>query len=215
MLNKEVLTEAIRRMGPAEVFVGDPLVANGMVNIGKLEGERRGEIEYSDNRLTMPEYTGDIPHDVMSNISAARIICSIVLNAAGVGVYERINPLGTRGLGHSNFQAKPTFGVVLLPHRELGASLRYDRDNNRWERTEDDGSVVNGADAAPAFALWLWKAHVMHGSIPYSFENGGKSLVEVTFEGMFDETKPEGAKVGYLGDPYDFDVPIEVFGVAS
>lgn len=214
MLERNVLTEAIRRMGPADVFVGDPLVANGMVNIGKLEGERRAEIEYSDNRLTLPEYTGDIPHDVMANISAARIVCSIILNTAGVDTYQRINPLGSTAFGNSNFQEKPTFGVVLVPHRELGKQLLYNTDQNRWERTNDD-DTIEIVDAAPVYALWLWKAHVMHGSIPFGFENGGKSLVEVTFEGMFDETKPEGAKVGLLGDPWAFSTPIEVFGVPS
>lgn len=213
-INKTILTEAIRRMGPAEIFVGDPLVAvadpNHMVSLGMLEGERRGEIEYSDNALTMPEYTGDVPHDITSAVSAARIIGSIVLNAAGVDIWEKINPLGSNAGGSSSFTRKPTMGVLLVPHSELGKSLVYDTSEGMWKRTEDDDTVTAEPDSDPVHALWLWKAHVKHGSIPYSFDNGGKSLVEVTFEGMFDPTKPEGAKVFLIGDPYAFSTPIPV-----
>lgn len=209
---RPLLTDAIRRMGPAEVFVGDPLTVGGMVSLGILEGERRGEIEYTENKLTMPEHTGDIAHDVISAVNVARIVCTVVLNATedAEALWAAINPLGSNAGGGSSHVRKPTFAVALVPHSDLGKSLVYNEVTPGWERIEEDDTTTLGADAAPKHALWLWKAHVKHGSIPYGFEDGGKSRVEVTFEGMFDETKPEGAKVFLIGDPRAFATPIEV-----
>lgn len=210
-ITKPLLTTAIRRMGPAEVFLGNPLTAGGMVSIGTLEGERRGEIEYTENKLTMPEHSGEIAHDVISAVSAARIIGTLVLNGLGATIWAKINPLGSNAGGSSYHKRSSTTSVLLIPHSELGASLQYDNGvDARWERTEDDGSATNGAAAAPVHALWLWKAYVKHGSIPYGFEDGGKSRVDFTFEGMFDDTKAEGNKVFLIGDPRAFSTPVLV-----
>jgi hypothetical protein len=209
-VNLTVLTTAIERMGPAEIFIGNPLVGSGMASLGMLQGDRRGEIEYSDNKLTMPEYTGDMPHDVMKAVSKANVVGSVVLNGQGAAIWPKINPLGSNAGGNSNFKRAATTSVVLVPRSELGQSLTYSTVNNRWERTNEDGTVVTGAAAAPVHSLWLWKATVSHGNIPYSFADGGKSLIDVTFEGMFDPTKPEGAKVFYIGDPRAFSTPIPV-----
>jgi hypothetical protein len=215
-LVRPILDEAVRRLGPAEIYVGDPMVVDGMELLGTLEGERRAEIEYSDNKLIMPEHSGQVPHDITSAVSAARVIGTIVLNTEGsVDIWRRINPLGSNAGGASSHIRKPTFGVVLIPHRELGKDLTYNLLDDQWERTEDDDTVVEGADAAPIHSVWLWKAHVMHGSIPYGFEDGGKSRVDVTLEGMYDVSKPDGARVFLIGNPYAFETPIEVFSALS
>jgi hypothetical protein len=210
-LTLPILTAAITRMGPAEVFIGNPLVGGGMTALGMLQGDRRGEIEYSENKLTIPEYTGDIPHDVMKAVSKANIVGSIILNGQGATVWPKINPLGSNAGGNSNFK-RPTFtSVLLIPRSELGQSLTWDTTGTpQWKRTEEDGTIVTGAAAAPVHALWLWKAAVSHGNIPYSFADGGKSIVDVTFEGMLDFSKPEGAKVFLIGDPRAFTTPINV-----
>jgi hypothetical protein len=196
------ITTAISRLGPAEVFIGNPLVAGGMTGIGMLQGDRRGEIEFSENKLTIPEYTGDIPHDIMKSVSKANIVCSIVLNGQGAAIWPKISPLGSNAGGNSNFKRAPTTGVLLIPRAELGASLTWDTTGTpQWKRTEEDGTITTGAAAAPVNALWLWKATVMHGNIPYAFAEGGKSIVDVTFEGMLDFSKPEGAKIYVIGDP--------------
>jgi hypothetical protein len=208
-INLNALTTAIRRMGPAELFIGNPLVVSSMLSLGKLEGERRGEIEYSDNALTMPEHTAGVAHDVLTQVNKATVVGTIVLNAEGATIWPKINPLGSNAGGSSYFKRAQTTGVLLIPRSELGSSLRYDTLNARWERTEEDGStIVTGAAAAPVHALWLWKARVKHGNVPYSFADGGRSLVDVTFEAMFDDTKPEGAKVFLIGDPRAFSTPI-------
>jgi hypothetical protein len=209
-VNLTVLTAAIERMGPAEIFIGNPLVSSGMAALGMLQGDRRGEVEYSDNKLTMPEYTGDIAHDVMKAVSKANIVGSLVLNGQGASIWPKINPLGSNAGGSSNFKRAATTSVLLIPRSELGVSLAWSAVNTRWERTNEDGTLVTGAAEAPVHALWLWKAYVMHGNIPYSFADGGKSLVDVTFEAMFDPTKPEGAKVFLIGDPRAFSTPIPV-----
>ena len=207
-INKPVLTSAIKRLGPAEVFIGNPLVAASMLSLGTLEGARSGEIEYGENLLTMPEHSGEIAHDALVAISAARITCTIVLNGEGAAIWPKINPLGSNAGGSSGHKQAPTTAVLLIPQSELGLSLA--RDATNWTLTPESGAPIVGGVAIPKHALWLWKARVKHGSIPYSFEDGGKSRVDVTFEGMFDDTKPEGAKVFLIGDPRAFSTPIPV-----
>jgi hypothetical protein len=210
MISKVTLATAIRRMGPADIFIGNPLVVSSMLSLGKLQGDRRATLEYSENTLKMEEWTGDIAHDAIVNVSKAEIAGQLVLNGEGATVWPKINPLGSNAGGASQFTRASTTGVLLIPRSELGASLRYDTVNTRWERTEEDGTVVTGAAAAPVHAIWLWKARVKHGAVPYSFADGGKSMVDVTFEGQFDDTKPEGSKVFHIGDPRVFSTPIPV-----
>jgi hypothetical protein len=210
MINRTVLTQALRRLGPAELFLGNPLVASGMVNVGALEGDRTGEIEWNRNVLTAPEYTGDIPHDMMVNVNAARITTSVILNAQGAAIWPKISPVGRNSGGSDGFEPVVPTAALLIPRRELGQSLRWDAVAGAWERTEPGGAVVAGALAAPVHALWLWRSVVSHGSVPYPFGDGGKSLVDITVEGMYDELKPDGARVFTFGDPRALASPVAV-----
>lgn len=197
------------RVGPAEVFVGDPLTAGMMTSIGMLEGERRLEVEFADNILTATEHTGAVPHDVRSNISRAEIVCRVKLNASGAAIWPKINPLGTKGGGSSYPQPKPTNGVLLIPHSELGGALAYT--GGQWVRTAGNGyPAASGAAAAPVHSVWLWKADVRHGNVPYGAENGGESFVDVTWRGWIDISKPDGSMVYYIGDPRTNSTPIPV-----
>lgn len=204
------LTTAIKRMGPAELFVGNPMVAASMLNLGILEGERRAEIEYGENRLTMPEITGDVAHDITTAVSAARIVSTLVLNGLGATIWPKITPDGTNAGGGSYFKKPVTTCAVLIPRSELGKSLTWDVPGTAWKRTEEDNTIVSGATAAPIHSIWLWKAWIKFGPIPFGFEDGGKSRVELTIDAMYDDTKPEGAKVFLIGDPRAFTTPILV-----
>lgn len=204
------LAAALSRLGPAEVFVGDCMTSGQMTSLGTLEGERRAEVEYTENKLTLPEQTAGISHDTRKNVNRAQVHCSIVLNAATASTWLKINPLGLNGGGSSRFKAAITTSVLLVPHSELGGALAYT--GGQWVRTAGNGYAgVSGSGAAPVHSIWLWKASVMFGpNIPFTFDNGGKTLVPVVFEAMLDATKPDDAMVYYIGDPRAFSTPITV-----
>lgn len=204
------LSAALARLGPAECFIGDAMTTGGMASIGTIEGERRGEIEYAENRLTLPEQTANIAHDVRKNVTRAQIHLSIILNVATAATWLKINPLGLNGGGSSRFRAAITTSVFLVPHSELGASLAYT--GGQWVRTAGNGFAgVTGSGAAPVHSIWLWKATVTFGpNVVFNFDNGGKTLIPVVFDAMLDASKPDDAMVYYIGDPRAFSTPILV-----
>jgi hypothetical protein len=50
-------------------------------------------------------------------------------------------------------------------------------------------------------AVWFWRATVTPAATPYRSADGGKMLVSVTYEAMFDAARPEGHKLYTIGDP--------------
>lgn len=203
MISSPTLTTLLKRLGPAEVFIGNPMVADTMASLGRLQGDRNFEVEWEENNLTMEEWTGGLPHEQQLQVSAARITCSIVLNAEGAAIWPKISPTGTNGAGSLRFVVPAETAVLLIPITELGGSLNWNATGTpQWERTLGNGvPAATGATAAPVHAVWLWRATVRHGSIPYPWANGGKSMVDVTFTGMIDVTKPDGHMIYTIGNP--------------
>jgi hypothetical protein len=188
MITQFQFNELLKAIGVAEVFVGDPFVADGMAPLGATEGEIRGELTYTENRLTAPERTGDIAHQTQVQLATANIIVPIVLGDPDL--WDKISPTGAKGGGSSAFEPVQEMSVLVIPKSELSASgtLAY---------------PVGGpwAPAAPVNALWLWRAYPVPGNIPYRFQDGGKVITEVRFNGMFFPDNPEGQKVFTIGDP--------------
>jgi hypothetical protein len=188
------LTAALSAMGSAEVFVGDPTVVDGMDSLGATEGEIRASIATLGNPLTAPEFTGDIPHQDSVRYGAPTITVPLILGDEAL--WAKIMPTGIASGGYSRPQQPVTTTVLIIPRSELGDGLTFD--GTTWD------------PAAPVNAFWLWKAWPSIDAIPYRFDNGGKVISEVTFHGMFDATKPEGAKAFLIGDPNAFSTPIDI-----
>lgn len=194
------LSQLLTRLGPAEIFIGDPMTAAGLVNIGTLEGERRFEPDWTEERLTLPEQTGNIPHDVRIAINAAKISGTLVLNNQGATIWPKLNPLGTTGGGGSQFKSVVPTGVLMIPHAELGGGLV--NAVATYTRTAGNGIAgATGAPAAPVHSVWLWRAYPTFASIPFKFGDAGKTAVDFAFNAMLDPTKPEGYMVFDVGDP--------------
>lgn len=194
------LTALLTRLGPAEVFVGDPMNTGGLLSIGTLEGERRFEPDWTEERLTLPEQTGNIPHDVRIAINSAKVSFTLILNNQGAAIWPKISPLGTTGGGGSQFKSVTPTGLLMIPHAELGGGLS--NVGAAWTRAAGNGfSADSTAAAAPKHSVWLWKAYPTYASLPYKFGDAGKTAVDVVFNAMLDTTKPDGYMVFDIGDP--------------
>ena len=194
MITPFELQAALSAMGSAEVFIGDPSIADGMESLGATEGEIRASVPILTNPLTAVEFTGDIPHADSIRYGAPTVTVPLILGAEEL--WAKIMPTGISAGGYSRPQVPVTTCVLIIPRSELGEGLTFD--GTLW------------TPAAPVNAFWLWKAFPTIDAIPYRFDNGGKVISEVTFHGMFDATKPEGAKAFYIGDPNAYTTPIEI-----
>lgn len=206
MLTPFSLSAALLAIGVAEVFIGDPLVADGMVSLGATEGTIEVMATQTSNELTAPELTGNVAHAATTTLDQVSVKCNIIMGDADL--YEKISPWGAPGGGHSTPQQVVTTTVLVIPRAEVGGGLEYD---TAWARTAGNGvAAASGPSAAPVNAVWLWKAFPTFGALPFQYANGGKVLVEVTFKAMFDGTKMEGQKVYTIGDPRALSTPVAV-----
>lgn len=180
------LTAALQQMGVAQVFVGSPLVANGMLNLGMTEGDISFEPLYTMNELTAPEWTGAVAHQ--ATVTPGKVILKIPLIMGDPLLWPKITPNAHAGSGYSSPQQVVPTTVLVIPITELGTSLAYS--GTAWTPT---GTLKN--------AVWLWKAFPTPGPVGFKYAGGGKVITEVTFTAMFDFTKPEGQKVYSIGDP--------------
>lgn len=203
MLTPFSLSAALLAIGVAEVFIGDPLVSDGMVSLGATEGTIEVTATQSTNELMAPELTGNVAHAATATLDQVSIKCSLIMGDPDL--YEKISPWGAAGGGHSIPQQVATTSVLLIPRAEVGGGLEWDPlvvPAIKWVRTAGNGVLAaTEAAAAPVNAVWLWKAFPTFGAMPFQYGNGGKVMVEVTFKAMFDASKPEGQKVYSIGNP--------------
>ncbi len=203
MLVPFTLSAALQAIGVAEVYLGDPLISDGMVSLGATEGTIEVTATQSSNPLTAPELTGNVAHAATATLDTVSIKCNVIMGDPDL--YEKISPWGAAGGGHSIPQNVATTSVLLIPRAEVGGGLEWDTlavPAIKWVRTAGNGVAgATEADAAPVNAIWLWKAYPTFGPMPFQYGNGGKVMVEVTFMAMFDASKPEGNKVYSIGNP--------------
>ena len=211
------LAEALKAIGTAEVFIGDPLLVPGATGALESLGATEGNIEFNPafeyNPLTAPELTGGVAHQ--SSVTLGNVTITVPVILGDPDLYARVNPTGSASGGFTSPQKVKETGVLLIPRAELGGGLVYTTTGTpEWTRTAGNGvDAATGVDAAPSAAVWFWRAYVSHGPLPYAYANGGKVITTVTITAMFDGSKPEGHKVYTIGDPYE--AKNEITGVAA
>jgi hypothetical protein len=196
-----VLTTKLPSIGSAEVLIGDPYTASGLESLGLTEGDITAEVTFSENALTADEWTGAVPHEVETMVENAIIRVPVIVT--NDDLYERIHPTGTKSGGWSAPQFVQEFSTVLIPRKQLGASLANTTGLTAgWVRLAGNGVLgATAADASPTHATWLWRSYAMPGARTLRRSAGGKAIIEVAFRAMFDVTRPEGHRVYTLGDP--------------
>lgn len=179
------LSNYIRALGQAYVYVGTAGSVGGLAALGATEGEIVVEETFKYNDFTLPEWTGDTPH--LRNLDGQTIKITIPLIFGDPAVYAKIYPDGSKGGGNSKPVAVSPTTLVIMPLTDIPSALSY------------NGTVW--APAAPAHAVWVWKAVPTPGKYGFKHDAGGKVIREVVFEAMFDDTRVEGQKIYTLGDP--------------
>jgi hypothetical protein len=179
------LSNYIRSFGQAYVFVGNPFATNGLTALGATEGEIQIEETFKYNDLTAPEWTGDTVHTRMVDGVSVKITVPLIFGDPTV--YTKISPDGTKSGGFAKPQAVVTTSCVIMPFSDLASSLSYN--GTTW------------TPAAPTHAVWLWRSVPTPGRYAFKHDNGGKVIREITFDALFDDSRPDGHKVYTVGDP--------------
>jgi hypothetical protein len=183
------LETAIKSIGNARIFVGNPKVANGMIFAGVKDGAAQLARAQKFSDYMIDELTGDTIHHsyLMSDIPT--VTFPIVLGDEAV--YERFSTTGVAGGGFSRPQKVVPTTLLLVPEIDLDpetGTLTY-------------AQVGGWVPSAPKHSIWIWAARLSMGNVSYSHENAGKATSEATAVGMLYPSNPEGHKVYTIGDP--------------
>lgn len=169
------LSEALLAIGNAEVFVGDPLVADSMASLGAVDGAVTFRAPQTVNALTAPDQTGEIPHQAQITVGAVTIEVPIVLGDATI--WSKISPVGTASGGSSVPLSVVETSVLMIPRGELGP---VGGTGLEWDTTATPGWSKNGvkaAESAPQNAIWLWRCFITFGDVAYQQSNGDRKSV--------------------------------------
>jgi len=195
------LQDALRAVGVARVFVGDPFTVDGMEALGASEGEIEVNIPEELNRLTAPELTGGITHQATVTLGEVTIVVPLIMGDPAL--WAKVSAYGSgAGGGHSIPQNVVTTSVAFVPLSELGGGLSYD--GTTWTRAAGNGvAAATGEPAEPRNAIWLWRAVPSNPGFRSRYEDGGKVIQPVTFTAMWAQAEgiPEGHKVYTRGNP--------------
>jgi hypothetical protein len=195
------LSAALSAIGNAQAYIGNPFSAGGLAPLGAKEGPIEVEVEETANDLTAEELTGPMVHERTIMGVSVRITVPLILG--DTALYAKINPLGSRSGGHDAPQAVTPTSLVIIPDKEVGGGLTNATGaTSGWVRAIGYGfAAATASDAAPIHAFWLWRCIPVTPSRSYTYENGGKIVTPVTFQGMFYATNPDGQRLYTVGDP--------------
>lgn len=220
MISRYTLAQALKSVGNAEAFIGDPFTANGMVSIGAMEGRSRLRAPQTINKLTSEELTGGTVHQATVTDGEATITLPLITDGDLAALMAKINPKGLAGGGSSSPTDVFTTSLLLIPRKEIGGGLSWNAALNAgaggWDRLAfKNVPAAQSAAAAPKGAVWFWRAYPVFDEVPYVYENGGKQIVEITYTAMWYEGAqaaniPDDYKVWIAGDPRRVGVAIPV-----
>src|SRR4051812_47067250 len=124
--NRLTLAAALAAVGVAQVFVGNPFVAGGMVALGATVGDIAPSVGYDVNALTATEYTGGVEHQATITQGAVEITVPLINGQATV--FDKISPVGDgSGGGWSTPQKVVTTTLLLMPLSEMASDGTFSR----------------------------------------------------------------------------------------
>lgn len=184
------ISDALKSFGPGRIFTGDAFTAGGLAPLGATEGGIRLATPYDLNMLTANEFSGQVPHEATVTPGLISVTAPIIFGDESA--WEKVSPTGSKGMGWNSPQNVVKRNLLLVPLNEMltnvdPPTLGYDG--------------VTWSPKAPVNAIWLWAAVPSIEEVPYAYEDGGKSIVDVTFTGFFFAQNPSGQKVYTVGNP--------------
>ncbi|HEX2091818.1 MAG TPA: hypothetical protein VHG28_05415 [Longimicrobiaceae bacterium] len=187
------LQSALRSIGKGYVFVGDPAATGpaGLRPLGATEGEVKVAFNQEFNDLKFPEYTGPAVHE--RRLTGENVTVTIPLILGDPALLDDVSPVGATGGGFSSQQPVKTTSLVIFPETEIRNGITYTAGTG--------GAAGTWTPAAPRNAVWIWRGHFVRPGMNYKQADGGKVIVETTFQAMYDGTRPEGHKLYTIGDP--------------
>ena len=191
-VTKPALAAAVKAIGNAYVYTGDPFTVGGMTPLGAIEGAISFNEDFQDNPLTV-EQTGGVAHQ--NTVTLGNVTITVPIVFADVAQYTKTHPLGLSRGGHSTPQPVVTTSVLIVP------DFQHAADGTLSYAIVGTATTPSWTPAAPTHAIMLWRASVMRDAIPFQRDNGGLRTINVTFTGMwFDGTAVrEGDKVYTIG----------------
>lgn len=182
------LADAIKALGVARAFTGDPFTASGLAAL-PTEGAVSVSSPQNLNRLTAPELTGDVAHDAW--VTPGQTTVTVPVIYSGATQLAKLSAHASASEGY-NSPRRPTYtSLALIPLIEMSTAdpptIAYDG--------------VSWTPAAPLNSVWFWKVVPQRPDLSMAFDNGGKIILPVTFEVFYDNARPAGHRLFTVGDP--------------
>jgi hypothetical protein len=177
--------------------------------LGFTEGEVSVSFNETYQTLTLPEYTGDLPHEGF--VQGEAPVVTIPLFTADPALRAILSPTGSASGGARRQKKVTEYTLVIFPEElflstdgQDNLSLEYDSVAEAWEL--DGVALTEEQERLLGQAVWIWRGHFSKPSLVYRHADAGKSVDEVTFTAMYQPLAPNGARAYVLGDPLEFDI---------
>jgi hypothetical protein len=189
------LTGALLAIGKAVPLVGDWTTVGGLIALGATEGPitETGIGGGTINGLTAVEHTGGLLHQ--ATMTPGAIAVNIPLIIGDNTVWAKISPTGTKSGPTDNPPKVIETGLMLVPLSAFPVSGGIGYSGSVWTPT--------GVDTDPNFlnSVLFGRGFFTFADVAHPFDNGGKTIVTVTYTPMYDSRLPAGKRGWVRGNP--------------
>lgn len=189
-----------------------------LVHLGFTEGEIALPFSETFNALTLPEYTGDAPHEAF--VQGEAPVLTIPMYAADPALRAILSPTGGASGGHRRQRPVKTYTVVLVPEQlfvsgdpeaQTEESLVFA--GASW--TLGGEALTAAQEALLGQSVWLWRGYFVKPQYRFPHADGGKLVESVEFHVMYQAFAPNGHRLYTLGDPAEAGIAIDTGAVES
>jgi hypothetical protein len=174
-------------LGKGYVFTtSDPETEDTWEPLGYTEGEIQVALNDEYNDLMFTEASG--PGVYESHLQGENPVLTIPLVIGNATQWAKISPVNNAGGGYGHPQSVTPLSVMIAPESEIVASgLSYDG--------------VAWAPNDPLMVFWAWRAYFRRPQVTYRQDDGGKTITPIEMQVMYDQTKTDGIRSYYIGNP--------------
>jgi hypothetical protein len=164
------------------------MTGGAWLSLGAKEGPITESGGYRLNELKAEELTGGIPHQATVVLEGYTITVPII--AGDDNLWAKISPLGTKDMAPDSPADVITTSGLLVPRDLIIEPGGLSYDGAVWSPAAPDNRLV-----------FIPRMYMTPGDISRPFDNGGKSIVEVTMHPMWFPAGPPGKRLYVRGDP--------------